>query len=242
MQLERASGIYEIVCRPTGKRYVGSAVCFARRFAKHARELAGGKHHSRILQNAWNAYGAGAFHFTPLIVCGRDMLLVYEQTALDFYRPELNVLPRAGSHLGKRMSDEQKAKIGAANRKPRGSPLPAEVKAKISQALRGRRHEPMSEETKARISASRRGKYTGPRDRSVGEKISAALRGRRPSEQCLAASRAAHIGRAQTPEHVAKRVAAVAAKPRKEYARHSAEANRAKSLRQTGMKRSKGRE
>lgn len=48
----RQSGIYQILCKPTGKVYVGSAVWIAKRKRHHREALLAGKHHSQYLQKA----------------------------------------------------------------------------------------------------------------------------------------------------------------------------------------------
>lgn len=107
------TGIYEIVNLVNGKRYVGSAVRFDRRWYEHQKFLRSGGHHSRHLQNAWRKYGADAFAFRALLVCEPSMLLFYEQRAFDALVPEYNVSPTAGSSLGVKFTEQTKAKIAA---------------------------------------------------------------------------------------------------------------------------------
>src|SRR5258705_6503762 len=61
--LPHSSGIYKIVCIPTGKIYVGSTNDFYQRWKSHRSELKRGVHHSRYLQFSWNKYGEAAFAF-----------------------------------------------------------------------------------------------------------------------------------------------------------------------------------
>src|SRR5258705_10686060 len=61
--LPHSSGIYKIVCIPTGKIYVGSTNDFYQRWKSHRSELKRGVHHSRYLQFSWNKYGEAAFQF-----------------------------------------------------------------------------------------------------------------------------------------------------------------------------------
>lgn len=210
------SGIYEIVHRDTGKRYVGSGVHLGRRFSKHRSKLAAGKHHSRILQNAWNAHGSGAFDFRILLFCSREMCIAYEQIAMDALRPEYNVLPRAGSCLGRKLSEEHKAKVGGANR-GRYTPLSAESRAKISAANKGRPKPPRTIEHRTAISHSKRGTRIGPPSVATREKISAALVGRKLSQEHCEKLRLATLGKRQSPEHVAKAAAARTGKKRGPY-------------------------
>src|SRR4051794_5001336 len=68
-QSECHSGIYAIRCKPTGKVYVGSAARITKRWNDHRQSLASGKHHSVLLQRAWEKYGPDAFEFTVLAYC-----------------------------------------------------------------------------------------------------------------------------------------------------------------------------
>lgn len=65
-------GIYAILCNPTGKRYVGQALCVGGRRARwmqHQQYLRGGNHGNRHLQAAWNKYGSAAFVLIRLADC-----------------------------------------------------------------------------------------------------------------------------------------------------------------------------
>lgn len=162
-----ASGVYVIEHIATGRRYVGSAVDLVKRWKEHRRQLMQGRHHSRFLQRAWDKCGPEAFSFRVALLCDRVNLLFYEQALIDFYRPEYNSAPTAGSQLGFKMSDEAKAKMSQA--------------AKRTRNFTGHQH---SEETKRQISASRKGKVGGPRTPELRAKISAALKGKVcPSER-----------------------------------------------------------
>src|SRR5690606_34117775 len=110
------SGIYEIVNRVNGKRYIGSAVTLAKRWNLHRHQLRAGKHHSRPLLSAWRKYGEPAFDFRVIEKCAPECLIEREQAAFDLLRPEYNACKTAGSTLGvkytadsrKRMSDARK--------------------------------------------------------------------------------------------------------------------------------------
>jgi len=81
------SGIYKITCDPTGKFYIGSAVSFKKRWCSHVSTAELGRHHNRHFQSAWTKHGKDAFRFEPLLVCKKDDLLMYEQRAIDFLKP-----------------------------------------------------------------------------------------------------------------------------------------------------------
>lgn len=215
--MHRGSGIYEIVSRSGGKRYVGSAVNLPRRWDEHRSLLARNRHHSPHLQYAWAKYGAGDFEFRVLVVCDRSMLLTYEQTALDALRPEYNVLRVAGSSLGRRFSDETKAKIAA---KAKGRKRSAESLAKYSATVTGRKLAPEhaaklignkhalgvrhSDEWKAAASARLLAGAKQPKSPEHRAKLSAALRGRKATPEARANQAAAQLGKTRGPYRKAK--------------------------------------
>lgn len=84
------SGVYTIENVVSGGIYVGSAGLFRRRFAQHKTALRGNKHSNSHLQNAWAAYGEGAFRFAVFIVCERKDMQFYEQKCLDVLLPRYN--------------------------------------------------------------------------------------------------------------------------------------------------------
>jgi hypothetical protein len=79
-------GVYEIYCRETRKRYVGSARNIGERFRQHFDLLIQNKHHSRKLQYDWNQYLAEAFEFRVLEgVPDAGALLRVEQAYIEKY-------------------------------------------------------------------------------------------------------------------------------------------------------------
>jgi group I intron endonuclease len=89
------SVIYKILCTPTGKFYIGSAVSFSKRKAEHLRRLRNGTHVNPKLQGVFNKYGQDALHFSILIRCGKGDLLRLEQVWMDRLKPSLNISPFA---------------------------------------------------------------------------------------------------------------------------------------------------
>lgn len=81
------SGIYAIVCLPTGKRYIGSSKILRARLLSHRSDLRRNAHDSRHLQNAWNLYGADQFVIEIIEYCEIEQLLDREQHYLDTIRP-----------------------------------------------------------------------------------------------------------------------------------------------------------
>lgn len=78
-------GVYAIVNTVNGKTYIGSSANIQHRWQDHRRDLRGGRHHSSILQRAWNKYGESVFEFQIMeIVKDRKQLLDVEQRWIDF--------------------------------------------------------------------------------------------------------------------------------------------------------------
>lgn len=102
-------GIYQIVNKVNGKRYVGSAVNFAARWRVHKHQLRHGKHHSVALQRAWDKYGEDSFGFSILERCKRNDLLEREQFHLNIGY-DYNCSPTASSSMGIVRRDETKEK------------------------------------------------------------------------------------------------------------------------------------
>lgn len=143
--IPHSPGVYQILCVPTGKIYIGSAVDLWDRWRVHRNDLTGRygrSHHSIYLQRAWDKYGADAFEFSILEFCERSCLIEREQYYLDLMQAcdptvGFNTLPLAASMLGRKAS--------------------AETRRKQSVAHTGRKHPPMTDEQKRAISERNKG-------------------------------------------------------------------------------------
>lgn len=102
-----SAGVYTITCSPTGAQYVGSAVCFRRRFRQHMSDLRLGTHKSTYMQRAWLKYGETAFTFDIALVCDKTQAVYFEQRVMDAYKPVFNTAKVAGSSLGIVRTPEQ---------------------------------------------------------------------------------------------------------------------------------------
>ena len=112
------NGVYQIRNRQNNKCYVGSTAAnggFDERWKDHRKLLRGNRHHSRKLQNAWNKHNESSFVFEVLLYCDPENCLMYEQIALDHYKPEYNICKIATSALGVKRSDETKGKLRKLN-------------------------------------------------------------------------------------------------------------------------------
>jgi group I intron endonuclease len=131
------SGVYLITNTVTGKVYVGSARRMRPRLQAHRTTLRAGKHHSSLLQRAWDKYGEGAFVAAVIEECAESDLRTREQLAIDARGASdrergYNLNPNTAPGRGLPHREETKRKIGAANRgkggsSRRGIPRPAHV-------------------------------------------------------------------------------------------------------------------
>jgi len=146
--LLNSSGIYAIENTVNGKRYVGSALSFRRRWRLHRRMLEAGRA-PRKFQNAWNKYGPDKFEFRVLLICSRADLLFFENRAIascDAVAHGYNSRHQAESNLGIRFgppSESTRAKISAAQKGrpgnggwPKGVARPKEMNKKQSLSRR----------------------------------------------------------------------------------------------------------
>lgn len=208
------SGIYIIENALTpAKVYVGSALDLKARARNHMNLLSLGGHHSRKLQNAYNKHGKDIFSVRTLFYCTPEMLLFFEQRAIDALASSTigyNVNPVAGSNLGRKFSEETRARMSVARK---GKPCPRgaasrtgrhatpEHRVKISIALKGKKKAPkhckslslsatgriLSEDTKKKMSASRVGKKQS--QQTIAKRINSRLHGKKHDHECYSRPR-----------------------------------------------------
>lgn len=109
-------GIYVIINKVNGKKYVGSSKNVRKRRNRHFSELRRNTHKNRKLQNSFNKYGEDNFEFKLLEeVTDKNELIIREQFFIDKLKPKLNINLIANSSLGVKRSEETKEKIRQAN-------------------------------------------------------------------------------------------------------------------------------
>ena len=113
------AGIYAIVNRETGDRYVGSTGDLLEREQGHLSRLRHNRHPNPHLQAAWNKYGETAFEFVVLEEVAPELLLQAEQGHIN-QRAEYNILPLAGRSTGYTHTAEGKRKMSAIYYRSRG--------------------------------------------------------------------------------------------------------------------------
>lgn len=189
--------IYKIINVINNKFYVGSAVSFEKRKARHLWRLRRGDHSNKYLQAAWAKYGAHAFVFVVVeeVALEQDLLAVENgwlkqhvgrsycyNIATDATAPQLGMTGAKNAMWGKTFShtDEAKARIGAAAKVRVQSD---EEKTKRRATMRGR---PQPTEVRAKISAtlSGAGNYWYGRERpDHGAKVSKAVEAHNPANE-----------------------------------------------------------
>jgi len=200
-----AIGVYCILNTVNGKRYIGSTVdSFGKRWRWHRASLDKGTHHSVILQNAWNKYGAAAFEVSILLVTDRASAIDEEQRFIDMYQSSdrkhgYNVLPNARSRIGHFHSAESRKKMSDSKRGILKGPMSSDQKKKIGDANRGR---VMTEDQRRKSGMAKRGKPLSPEHK---EKLRIAHTGRRKSEEAIVNE---SNGRRNRPIAIAERIRA----------------------------------
>lgn len=205
-------GIYRID-GPSGKFYIGSAKWLSRRWIEHKRDLRRGTHGNPILQAAWSKYGEEKFSLTVLeYIDDVSKLIEREQfwiDQLDAVNAGYNVLPIAGSSLGKAHSEETKMRMSESHKGKKHGPMSEEQKAHYSKLYTGRK---LSEETRRKMGDARRGK---PRPQHVCDAVSKAQKGKPKSAEHIAKIVMAKTGKKLSEEtkqkmrdaHAARRMA-----------------------------------
>ena len=205
------SGIYAIVNKTNGHRYIGSASNLDKRQRQHFRNLKNQCHPNDHLQSAWNKFGGDNFEFVTIFPCAEDDLLSYEQKYLD-ERPEYNLSFIAGKI---EMTEDVKSKISLGNiGKPHGKkgPFSDEHKKNMSIALVARmaseeerervrernRTRVWSEESRQKASIAQVGKTCSAETK---KKISATLTGRKFSDESRKRMSEAQRGNAKAVGH-----------------------------------------
>jgi len=179
------SGVYKIQSKIKPERvYIGSAVNIPERWGNHLYRLAKNDHHSIKLQRHYNKYGKNDLVFSIIVGCDKNDLIVTEQFYIDAYNPWFNILPKAGSCMGVKHSEETIRKVIEARRGYRHS---EETKRKISESNKGKT---ISEETRAKLKAAKQNM-----SEETKMKIAEAKRGTMLSEEAKAKMSATRKGR-----------------------------------------------
>ena len=180
-------GIYKIINVVNNKFYIGSAVNFSRRKARHFSELRHNKHNNRWLQSSWNKHGENSFVFAVVEeVQDKELLLEAENRWLkehvgkdycynigvDATAPMLGMSGEASPTWGYKHTPEAIAIITSASTGRKHTPEDIE---KIRQHWLGK---PKSAVVRAKISATLSGEgnyWYGKKRPDHGAKVSRAV-------------------------------------------------------------------
>lgn len=84
--MTRSAFIYKIENRVNGGCYIGSTVNPKNRWMHHRTSLRKGRHHSFVLQKAWDKYGEECFEFKVLLECSEADRLFYEKLCMPLQK------------------------------------------------------------------------------------------------------------------------------------------------------------
>jgi group I intron endonuclease len=156
--LAHKSGVYQIRNLENGKRYIGSSIRLRTRFAEHLTRLNQQTHPCRYLRSSWRKYSAETFAFEVLLYCEPKDAVWFEQQAIDALNPEYNTCRVAGSTLGTKRTEEDKAKMRQARAGFKPSPEHLENMRAASALRRGVKRPPRTPEWSANQSKSMKGR------------------------------------------------------------------------------------
>lgn len=155
-----SGGVYKMSNLSNGRVYYGSAKEFKSRWKAHERSLKNNKHSNKFLQADFNKCGTSTFIFeiVEVIQGTKEDRLLREQIYIDLnydnnvlcynLKKKANCSNGHQHNLGRKHTEEAKAKMSAANK---GKKHTEEHKAKIAAALIGHS---VSSETKSKIASS----------------------------------------------------------------------------------------
>ena len=181
--------IYKIINAVNNKFYVGSAVNFEKRKARHLWRLRRGDHANKHLQAAWGKYGEQAFVFAIVQevsefedILAAENVWLHEHVGKDYCyniatdatAPQTGMSGEKNAMWGRTFThtEDAKARIGVASKIRVQS---EEEKAKRRQSLKGR---VVSTSTRAKISATLSGEgnyWYGKKRPDHGAKVSKAV-------------------------------------------------------------------
>lgn len=110
-----ASGIYALVNKETGKRYIGQSIDLRKRKATHFWELKKGRHKNTHLQRAWDK--GARFDFIVIEECAPGKCNEREKYWINYFdaiKTGYNQCEGGGTTTGYRFTEEQKKKISKA--------------------------------------------------------------------------------------------------------------------------------
>lgn len=165
------SGIYIIICMPTMKSYIGSAVNIKSRLGTHRNLLRNKKHWISYFQNSWNKYGEADFEFHVIEYCQKEKLIEREQFYLDIFkavRHGFNLNKKAASTLGYKQTKNACENVARARKRLFKNPIFREKYNKMMKSAEWRESHAKAmatSEHKELLSRKGRERYSNPTER-----------------------------------------------------------------------------
>lgn len=140
------SGIYKWNNKITNKSYIGSTVDLGNRlkfyyYSSNLERVLSNE--SSLIYSAILKYNLSKFSLEIIEYCKKEFVIEREQYYMNLFNPEYNILKKAGSRLGHKLSEETKDKLRikqkGENNKRYGQKHTMESKNLMSIALRGRK-------------------------------------------------------------------------------------------------------
>ena len=114
MNYVNAGYVYAIENTQNGGMYIGSTVDYKGRWHTHRSTLRNKRHHSFVLQRAWDKYGEAAFRFRLLLICSKEHRIMYETALMPLQRYNVLRTPKESMVRGGwEHSDEFKQKMSS---------------------------------------------------------------------------------------------------------------------------------
>ena len=200
-----SSGIYQIVCKTTGKIYVGRSVNIHLRWKQHKEKLDSGTHHNKYLQSSWAKYGSENFEFCIRLLCEKQYCKTEEQKILDALFDtgilfNLSRLASGGRGIQSPEDHEKRSlqmKARWARMKENGWTISEAHKAQLREAVKLAIHTPESRKSAGeKLSALKKGiKKNEKMKEATREKISKSNKGKIRTQQQRKNISNAHKGR-----------------------------------------------
>ena len=186
---KKRAGVYALVNRASGLRYVGSSRDLTQRKCDHLKTLRKGTNRNRHLQEAFIADGEGAFEWVVLLFCDEADCVRYEQEAMDHYGYEnlYNLKPKSGQS-GAHCFETKK--------------LMSAIAIETGGGFCGHKH---TEEAKVKIRSWGRGR---PKSLEMRRKLSEKNKGKRPSQATIDAITGAKNPQAKLTEEAVRQIRA----------------------------------
>lgn len=155
---DKVKGIYLLFNKCNNKFYIGSSINLNQRLKTYY--YPSKLKDNRLISKSIIKYGHANFSLYILEIYKDDVIeiLEREQYYINLYKPEYNILRKAGNSLGYKHSEETKRKITVSKM---GKVVGIETRNKLSELFKGENNpffgKKHSEETKRKLSESRKG-------------------------------------------------------------------------------------